>query len=109
MDNLECTIRVKQEDSRWWKVIHTSTSCEQDLVSKNQGEGRSTNLLVAEIQELLELNATVRKGTEGSFFLELSGDLGVGNVSHDSYVEWWLVMWMMWSEGEAGDSGELYS
>ena len=58
-------------------------------VSQNYGQGRSqgANLLVAEIQELIELNATVGEGSEGPFFLELSGEMGVRSVSHCWYVK----------------------
>jgi hypothetical protein len=69
----------------------------------------STNLLVAEVQELIELDATIRESSEDPFFLELGGEFGVSNVSHGRYVECGLEMWMMWSEGRTGYSGELYS
>jgi len=40
-----------------------------------------THLLVAHVQELIELNATVGEGTESPLLLEISGDLRVGNFS----------------------------
>ena len=39
----------------------------------------NTYLLIAQIQELVQLNSTVRERAEGSFLLEISGDLGIGN------------------------------
>ena len=72
------------------------------------GDSQSANLLVAEVQELFKLNATVGEGSEGPLFLELSGELGVGSVSHGWYVECEPEM-MIWSEGRPGYSGELYS
>lgn len=41
---------------------------------------RDTHVLIAQIQELLELDTTVRESTEGSLFLELGGDGGIGNT-----------------------------
>lgn len=38
-----------------------------------------TDLLVAQIQQLVELDTTVGKGTEGSPLLEFSGNCGVGD------------------------------
>ena len=40
-----------------------------------------THLLIAQIQELVELNTTVRERTERPLLLELSGEGGVGDVS----------------------------
>jgi len=40
-----------------------------------------THLLVAHVQELIELNATVGEGTESPLLLEISGDLRVSNFS----------------------------
>ena len=42
---------------------------------------RMTHLLIAQIQELVELNTTVRERTERPLLLELSGEGGVGDVS----------------------------
>jgi hypothetical protein len=42
--------------------------------------GRDTHVLIAQVQELLELDTTVRESTEGSLFLELGGDGGIGNT-----------------------------
>ena len=42
---------------------------------------RITHLLIAQIQELVELNTTVRERTERPLLLELSGEGGVGDVS----------------------------
>jgi len=77
-------------------------------IGVNQSDSQCANLLVAEVQELLELNATVGEGSESPLFLELGGELGVGNVSHGWYVECGLEM-MIRSEGSAGYSGKLYS
>ena len=90
--------------------MRTSTSCKESKVSQihSQGQSQSTDLLVAEVQELIELDATVGEGSEDSFFLEFGSDLGVGNISHGWCVEYGLEMWM-WSEGGTGYSGELYS
>jgi hypothetical protein len=41
---------------------------------------KDTHVLIAQIQELLELNTAVRKGAEGSFLFELGGDGGIGNA-----------------------------
>ncbi len=38
---------------------------------------QSVYLLIAEIQELVKLDATIRKRTEGAPFLEIGSDLGV--------------------------------
>jgi len=103
---INCTVTARGE------AIHTSTSCKGAGSQPTDAEiisSRHTDLLVAEIQELLELNATVREGTKGSFFLELRGNMGIGSVSHGWYVEWGQEMWMMWCEGVTGCSGELYS
>ena len=103
---INCTVTGRRE------AIHTSTSCKKAGGQLKEAEitsRRITDLLVAEIQELLELNATVREGTESSFFLELSGELGIGSVSHGWYVKWGREMWMMWCEEVTGCSGELYS
>ena len=40
---------------------------------------RMTHLLIAQIQELVELNTTVRERTERPLLLELGGEGGVGN------------------------------
>jgi len=53
----------------------------------NAGLNDVEELLVAEIQELLKLDATVGKSSECPFFLELGGEMGVGSVSHGRYVE----------------------
>ena len=37
------------------------------------------HLLIAQVKELVELNTTVREGTERPLLLEVGGDLGVGN------------------------------
>ena len=37
------------------------------------------HLLIAQVKELIELNTTVREGTERPLLLEVGGDLGVGN------------------------------
>ena len=81
--------------------MHASTSWKGREVSKNRDhiQSRGTDLLVVKVQELLELNATVRKGSEGPFFLELGGNSGVGSFSHGRYVECGSEAWMMWSEG----------
>ena len=42
---------------------------------------RMTHLLIAQIQELVELNTTVRERTERPLLLELGGEGGVGDVS----------------------------
>ena len=76
--------------------------------SGSQSDSQSANFLVAEVQELFELNASVGEGSEGPLFLELGGELGIGSVSHGWDVECGLQM-MMWSEGSTGSSGELYS
>lgn len=75
-------------------MIHTSTSCKKSKVNQNhsRSQGQSTDLLIAEIQEFIELDATIREGSEGPFFLEVGSDLGVGNVSHGWYVECGLEM-----------------
>lgn len=40
-----------------------------------------THVLVGQIQELLELDSTVGEGAERSPLLNVSSDLGIGNVS----------------------------
>jgi len=50
------------------------------------GMDNFNELLVVEIQELLELNATVREGSECPFFLELGGNSGVGSLRHGRYL-----------------------
>jgi hypothetical protein len=37
-----------------------------------------THVFVAQVQEFLKLNSTVRECAEGTLLLEVSGDLGVG-------------------------------
>ena len=37
------------------------------------------HLLIAQVKELIELNTTVREGTERPLLLEVGSDLGVGN------------------------------
>jgi hypothetical protein len=87
MDNLT-GVYINQEGNERREMIRTSTSCKEGEVSKNQDHSRSrgTNLLVVEIQELLELNATVREGSECPFFLELGGNSGVGSLRHGRYL-----------------------
>jgi hypothetical protein len=43
--------------------------------------GTWTDLLVAQIQQLVELDTTVGKGTEGPPLLKFSGDFGVSDFS----------------------------
>lgn len=45
----------------------------------NQINILNTHLLVAQVQELVELNTTVGESTERPLLLEVGGDLGVGN------------------------------
>lgn len=45
-----------------------------------------THLLVAQVQELVELDAAVGEGTEGPPLLEVGGDLGVSDISLDRKV-----------------------
>ena len=45
----------------------------------NDIETAYAHLLIAQVKELIELNTTVREGTERPLLLEVGGDLGVGN------------------------------
>jgi hypothetical protein len=49
------------------------------LRKQNNTRISNTHLLIAQIQELVQLNSTVRERAEGSLLLEISGDLGIGN------------------------------
>lgn len=71
--------------------LHTSTNWKQG-VSNNFPNNQMiwTHVFIAHIQELVELNATVRKGTECPLLLEVGGDLRVGNggvsLQHSSSI-----------------------
>ena len=49
------------------------------VTSQNMDEKRSTHLLVAQVQELVELNPAVGEGAERPLLLEVGSDLGIGN------------------------------
>lgn len=63
-------------------MAHTSTNC-RGLISdiSRLVTAVYTHLLVAQVQELVELNTPVGEGTEGPPLLEVGGDLGVSDIS----------------------------
>ena len=50
------------------------------LVDGNALLFSNTHLLIAHVQKFVQLNTTEGEGAECALFLEISGDLGVGDI-----------------------------